>query len=101
MRAPGSRHSSPERLPPFVAFKKPADLVGTINREGVLVETPSSPQRLAYAVTEAARISGLSKSWLYVEMQSGRLAYRKAGTRRLILASDLESYLRSLPSEAA
>ena len=65
------------------------------------METQSSPQRLAYAVTEAARISGLSKSWLYVEMQSGRLAYRKAGTRRLILASDLESYLRSLPSEAA
>ena len=73
---------------------------GTLNREGVHVET-ISPQRLAYAVTEAARISGLSKSWLYVEMQSGRLAFRKAGKRRLILASDLESYLRSLPSEAA
>ncbi len=73
----------------------------TINREGVPVEKQSSPQRLAFAVTEAARISGLSKSWLYVEMASGRLPFRKAGTRRLILASDLESYLRSLPSEAA
>jgi excisionase family DNA binding protein len=65
------------------------------------VEIQLSPQRLAYGVNEAARISGLSKSWLYVEMASGRLPFRKAGTRRLILASDLENYLRCLPSEAA
>ncbi len=57
--------------------------------------------RLALSIAEAARASDLSKSWLYIEMANGRLPFRKAGTRRLILASDLEAFLRSLPSEAA
>lgn len=56
---------------------------------------------LAYSVRDSSRVSGLSRSTLYLEMQSGRLPFRKAGTRRLILAADLEIYLRSLPTEAA
>ena len=64
-------------------------------------EQSQPPRPLAHSVSESSRISGLSKSWLYLEMASGRLPFRKAGARRLILASDLETYLRSLPSEAA
>lgn len=57
--------------------------------------------RLAHSITEAARLSGLSKSTLYLEMAAGRLRFRKLGTRRLILATDLEAFLRGLPGEAA
>lgn len=53
---------------------------------------------LAYSVGQSSRISGLSRSTLYIEMLSGRLPFRKLGSRRLILAADLEAFLRSLPS---
>lgn len=58
----------------------------------------TTPDALALSVADAVRASGLSRSTLYVEMASGRLPHKKAGTRRLILRSDLEAYLRALPS---
>lgn len=54
-------------------------------------------RRLAYSVNEAAAIAGLSRSWLYGEITAGRLRTRKAGRRRLVLHTDLVSFLDGLP----
>lgn len=45
--------------------------------------------RIAVDVNEAARITGLSRAFLYILMQEGRLKKRKVGTRTLLLVADL------------
>lgn len=52
--------------------------------------------RMALSVQEAAEASGLSKSYLYLEMKAGNLKYMKAGSRRLIRVADLEVFLAGL-----
>ena len=42
-------------------------------------------------------ISGLGRSSLYKIFNEGKLTPRKAGKRTLILVTDLEAYLKSLP----
>jgi len=51
---------------------------------------------LAYSVTEAARLTSLSRSSLYIAMATGKLRYRKYGGRRLILHIDLMEFLQRL-----
>lgn len=53
---------------------------------------------LAVTVPEAVQLSGLSRSGLYEALRRGDLIARKAGRRTLIVFSDLESYLASLPT---
>jgi excisionase family DNA binding protein len=53
---------------------------------------------LAYGVTAACRISGLGRTTIYAALKSGALSARKCGRRTLILADDLEAFLRKLPS---
>jgi excisionase family DNA binding protein len=48
-------------------------------------------------VPEAVRLSGLSRSTLYKEMQEGRLGAIKMGRRRLIRLSELHRWLGSQP----
>ena len=50
-------------------------------------------ERLAYSVDEAAAITGLSRDLLYDQMRTGRLAYLKIGSRRIITRQHLEVFL--------
>jgi excisionase family DNA binding protein len=50
-------------------------------------------QRLAYSVSEAAAITGLSRDLLYDQMRAGRLAYLKVGRRRIITRRHLQDFL--------
>ena len=52
-----------------------------------------APERLAYSVDEAARLTGLSRDLLYDEMRRGRLIYIKVGRRRLITRQHLQQFL--------
>jgi excisionase family DNA binding protein len=56
------------------------------------------PTTRAYSVEEVAERTGISRSKLYEEMEDERLRARKCGGRRLILESDLDRYLRKLPT---
>ena len=56
--------------------------------------------KLAVTIQEASEMTGLSRSTLYKLFNTGKLKPRKAGARTLILFSDLESLLASLPSTA-
>ena len=54
-------------------------------------------ERLAYSVTEAARLTGLSRDLLYDQMRQGNLDYIKVGRRRLITRHHLEQFLDIAP----
>lgn len=56
-----------------------------------------SVERLAYSITEATVYLGFARDKVYEEIRAGRLRAKKAGRRTLILASDLNKYLASLP----
>jgi excisionase family DNA binding protein len=49
--------------------------------------------RMAFSVTEAAFITGLSRDLLYDQMRAGNLAYLKIGRRRIITRQNLEAFL--------
>lgn len=54
---------------------------------------PAHDDRLAYSPEEAARITGVSRAFLYLEMQRGRLSSVKIGRRRLVRRSDLLAWV--------
>ncbi len=51
----------------------------------------------AYSIDEACDILNIGKTFIYSEIKAGRLKARRCGARRLILASELNRYLLSLP----
>jgi hypothetical protein len=53
--------------------------------------------KIACTVREAAQVSGLSRSILYLVIGTGALRARKHGARTLILDSDLRRFRRGLP----
>ncbi|RWI42906.1 MAG: DNA-binding protein [Mesorhizobium sp.] len=50
-------------------------------------------------INKAVRISGISRSGLYKLFKAGKIAPRKHGKRTLVLVSELQSYVESLPKE--
>ena len=57
--------------------------------------------RAAYSVPEALAKLGIGRDKLYGLIREGRLPARKLGRRTLIVASDLEAFLQSLPRMGA
>jgi excisionase family DNA binding protein len=57
--------------------------------------------RLAYGVDDACTALSLSRPTLYRLMAAGAIPYRQCGGRRLILATDLQRWLESLPEGQA
>jgi excisionase family DNA binding protein len=53
------------------------------------------PEVTACSIKEAARQTGLSRSFLYKEMKAGRLPILKIGKRRLVQSDDVAAYLRA------
>ena len=52
---------------------------------------------LSYSIAEAVQVSGLGRTKLFAEIRGGRLPARKFGTRTVILADDLRTFLEGLP----
>ncbi|TPI51714.1 MULTISPECIES: helix-turn-helix domain-containing protein [unclassified Mesorhizobium] len=53
---------------------------------------------IAFDFNTAAKLSGLSRAWLYRDARLGKLRVLKAGARSLILYADLLTYMQSLPA---
>jgi excisionase family DNA binding protein len=60
---------------------------------------PMGPHdRIAVSITEAVRVSGISRTRLYEHRKNGRLAFVKDGRRSLIRVAALDALLRRLES---
>lgn len=61
---------------------------------------PATPvnEPLFYTVTDAIRVSGLSRTALYEALKNKALAARKHGKRTLISRVDLMGYMANLPA---
>lgn len=68
---------------------------GTSERTGA---APLPQWKLAYRIPEACAAIGYKRSKLYEIIKAGRLAIRKDGACTIILRTELERYLNSLPS---
>jgi excisionase family DNA binding protein len=58
---------------------------------------PKANERLAVSPRELASQAGVSHDFVYKAIASGELVARKWGRRTLILATDAQRYLDSLP----
>ncbi|QND57412.1 helix-turn-helix transcriptional regulator [Mesorhizobium huakuii] len=57
--------------------------------------------KLAATINETVEMSGLSRSAIYRAIKENRLPKRKNNGRSLILVSDLQNFLNSLPVSEA
>lgn len=62
--------------------------------------TTDAGQPLAYRPEAAARMLGLGRTTVYLEIRSGRLRSYKVGASRLVPASALEEYIAARLAEA-
>jgi excisionase family DNA binding protein len=53
--------------------------------------------RMVVTVEEGAYLAGVSRSVLYEVIKAGKLKARKIGRRTIILRSDLQQWLKTLP----
>jgi excisionase family DNA binding protein len=61
------------------------------------LQEPYMNQQLAFTVREASAKASIGRTLLYEHIRLGTLPARKLGHRTLILAEDLEKWLRELP----
>jgi hypothetical protein len=54
--------------------------------------------RISYSIKEVRAITGFSRVNIYENINSGALVARKNGRRTFVLATDLEEWLRTLPT---
>jgi excisionase family DNA binding protein len=60
----------------------------------------AGPRRLAYSIKELCEATGLGRTLVYDEINSGRLRAQKAGSRTIVTDNELRRYLRSRPRRA-
>lgn len=52
---------------------------------------------ISVTIPEAVRMTGIGRASIYRAFKSGKLSRRKAGSRTLILYSELTAFIESLP----
>jgi excisionase family DNA binding protein len=55
------------------------------------------PGRAAYSISETLVLTGFGRDKLYQLINAGKLPARKSGRRTIILAADLQRFLKKLP----
>jgi excisionase family DNA binding protein len=58
---------------------------------------PEVTGRAAFSIAEVMLQSGLGRDTVYKAIHAGQLPARKVGRRTIVLATDLQRYLESLP----
>ena len=58
---------------------------------------PNITGRAAYSIAEVMLQSGLGRDTIYKAIRQGQLKARKIGRRTIVLATDLQAFLESLP----
>jgi excisionase family DNA binding protein len=57
--------------------------------------------RAAYSIAETLALTGLGRDKLYSLINEGQLPAHKLGRRTVVVGSDLEEFLKSLPTIGA
>jgi hypothetical protein len=60
----------------------------------------TAKEKKAYTIPEAAEVASIGESTLKAAIERGDLPRRYPSTRPVILASDLDKWLESLPTES-
>jgi len=63
-------------------------------------DRPAAEMGGAMSVSEFCRWASVGRTKLYSEVNAGRITPRKIGAKTVILRSDAEAWLRSLPTAA-
>jgi excisionase family DNA binding protein len=58
----------------------------------------NTPPRVAYSVPETMLALGVCRDSIYKLIRDGRLPAKKVGRRTVVLATDLQKFLESLPT---
>jgi excisionase family DNA binding protein len=58
----------------------------------------ATPRPLSYKIGDAARATGASRRRLYRAIENKKLTARKDGRATLVLADELQAWLKSLPA---
>jgi excisionase family DNA binding protein len=58
---------------------------------------PAASPMKALSITQVLEITGISRATLYMHINAGHIVARKLGSRTIVMVSDLERYLESLP----
>ena len=58
---------------------------------------PTAPGKVAFSISEFATSVGVGRTFVFAEINAGRLRAVKAGARTLITADERARYVRSLP----
>ena len=66
-----------------------------------LTKPASSPEPLAYRVSDAVRVSGLSKSLIYQLAAAGKINFSRIGRRTLVPRADLQRIIEEGRSPSA
>lgn len=74
----------------------------TNSRRNAPPDLPSviHPQKLLVGIAEASRMMGISRSTLYGEIAASRIEVKKAGKRSLISVSQINEWIKKLPTKA-
>jgi hypothetical protein len=57
----------------------------------------ASPDKHVYSIKQVRELTGFCNEKVYQHIRAGQLIARKCGRRTIVLASDLERFLHSLP----
>jgi hypothetical protein len=77
-------------------FGSASRLSAAVGRQGA--EEPASPNSpLAFRIPDVCRATGLGRTSIYAAIKSGELVARKWKRRTVVLAEDLEVFLKNLP----
>ncbi|QJP14816.1 helix-turn-helix domain-containing protein [Starkeya sp. ORNL1] len=62
------------------------------------IQRCEAQMQISYTISEASKATGIGRTTLFEAMKSGELPARKLGVKNLILACDLEAYIKSRPT---
>ena len=90
----------------FGTFPLPIEALtmSSVSRVEASISAENSPKATVFHnaiscdIRTACKLSGISRSYLYLVLASGQVISVKAGRRRLVLVDSLRSWLQSLPT---
>jgi hypothetical protein len=85
---------------PTKAEKRTLRRGGAVTLDHALLQSGSTTEPMTVTLREATRLSGLSRSTLYLLASAGKIIFRKANSRVLVDYASLKAAVAGLPRAA-